>query len=69
MSKKELKLPCRIGIPKGLPGFQADLSLASLLGLVLEGVEEEEGNVRVSRWGVPAKAKSIFKSFANIFIP
>jgi len=69
VAKRELKLPCRIGIPKGLSGFQADPSMASLLGLVLEGTEEEEGNVRVSRWHIPDKAKGFFKSVANIFIP
>lgn len=70
LAKKELKLPCRIGIPKGLSGFQSDPSMATLLGLVLEGIEiEEEGNVRAQRWGIGNKAKKLGKSIAKIFVP
>ncbi len=70
LAKKELRLPCRIGIPKGLPGFQAEPSLSTLMGLVLEGIElEEESNVRSYRWGIGEKTKKLGKSIAKIFVP
>jgi len=42
LAKKELKLPCRIGVSQVSSGFQEDPSLSVLHGLILEGVDSEE---------------------------
>lgn len=67
ITKKELKLPCRIGLPKGIPSFQSEPSLATLCGLVLEGIdiEKERGNFPSAGKGVRNKLKSMFR----VFIP
>jgi len=66
LAKKELELPCRIGIPKGFSGFQPEPSLATLCGLILEGIElEEENNPLSSRWNIRSKIKNMFR----VFIP
>ena len=67
LCKKELKLPCRIGIPQGFAPPQEDPSLAAVCGLVLSGLDlEEEGVSRFSfGQGIGARLKKIFR----IFIP
>ncbi|MBZ9577494.1 cell division protein FtsA [Patescibacteria group bacterium] len=67
LTKKELKLPCRIGVSQVSPAFQEDPSLSTLYGLILEGVdsEEEQGNFPSSRKGIKNKLKKIFR----VFIP
>ena len=42
LTKKELKLPVRIGIPKGVTGIEKDTSLATVCGLVLRGAEPDD---------------------------
>ena len=37
--KEQLNLPCQIGIPKGIMGLEEDPALATVSGLVLEGVD------------------------------
>jgi len=60
IAKKELKLPCRIGIAQEFPNFQADPSLSTLYGLILEGLDlEEEGS----------KPRNILRKILRIFIP
>ena len=66
LAKKELKLPCRIGIPQGFPAFRAEPSFATICGLVLEGadfLEEEEGP------GILGIIKYKIKNFFRVFIP
>lgn len=64
--KKELKLPCRIGLPKGFSPEIDDPSLASACGLVLEGFDHgEQGSIAFSGDGVFSKIKKFFR----IFIP
>ncbi len=66
LTKQLLKLPCEIGIPKGIVGLQDDPSLATVAGLVLGGVDfdEEEGILGLAKgWG--SKIKKIFR----VFIP
>lgn len=64
LAKKELKLPAKVGYPKGIAGLGEDPSLALVAGLVLNGIDaEQEGPVFGERFG--AKIKKIFK----IFIP
>ncbi len=67
LAKRELKLPCRIGIPQGFPAFQTEPGLSTLCGLILEGVdlEEEQGNFSSFGKGISGRLKKIFR----IFIP
>jgi len=68
LAKKELKLPCRIGLPLGFFPPQEDPSLAAACGLVLIGNElETERGVSGFSFGegIGTKIKKIFK----IFIP
>jgi cell division protein FtsA len=66
LTKKELKLPCRIGISKEIPAFQEDPALSTLYGLVLEAdeIEGEEGSV----WA-PGGIKDKLKRVLRVFIP
>jgi len=66
LSKKELKLPCKIGKPQGFSGLEKDSSLSAVCGLVLSGADlEEEGKEATFGKGIGNKIKRIFK----IFIP
>lgn len=68
LAKKELKLPCRTGKSSGFSNIEDDPSLSVVCGLVLAGVDLEEGGesgIGVFRKGVGDKIKKIFK----IFIP
>jgi len=66
LAKKEFKLPCRTGKPRGFINFKSDPSLSTVCGLVLEGGElEGEGGLSAFREGVKSQIKKIFK----IFIP
>ncbi len=70
-AKKELKLSCRIGKPQGFLDFEKDPSLATVCGLVLEGVDletRERGEAAFQTFlgkGIGNKIKRLFK----IFIP
>lgn len=68
LAKKELKLPCRIGKPRGFVGLDGDPSLATVCGLVLAGIDSESGSgipgARIGR-GVTGKVKNFFR----VFIP
>jgi len=67
LAKRELKLPAKIGKPKGIEGIEDDPSLATLCGLVLLGsdLEGETKSSSFSGQGLGSKLKRIFK----IFIP
>ncbi len=66
LSKKELKLPCKIGKPQGFSGLEKDSSLSTVCGLILSGADLEEGGKEVAFGkGIGNKIKRIFK----IFIP
>ena len=60
IAKKELKLPCRIGTAQGFSSFQAEPSLSTLYGLILEGLDLEEEN---------PKPRNILKKILKVFIP
>ena len=70
LAKKELRLPCRLGYAGGLDGLDKDLSLSSVVGLVL-WQEEADGAKCVIGRGKPSgkaffsKIKKLFK----IFVP
>ncbi len=59
LAKKELRLPCRIGVAQGSPSFQAEPSLSTLYGLILEGLDLDEG----------PKPRNILKKILRLFIP
>lgn len=66
LAKKELKLPCRIGIPQGFIGLEEDPSLSTVCGLVLEGADsKEEKEFPSFLKGATQKLKRIFR----VFIP
>ena len=66
-AKKKLKLPSKLGrIKEGFGGLQSDPSLATVCGLVLAGLEnEEEGTSRSPVKGAFSRIKKLFR----IFIP
>jgi len=66
LAKKELKLPCRIGVSQISPGFQEDSGLSTLYGLILEGVdleESEEGNFPSFWKRIAEKLKKLLRVF------
>ncbi|MBZ1345189.1 MAG: cell division protein FtsA [Candidatus Nealsonbacteria bacterium] len=60
--KKELKLPCRIGLVQGLFPPQDDSALSSVCGLVLAGADLEKEN-QIFQGGFMDKIKKILKNF------
>ncbi len=50
LTRETLKLACEIGSPIGILGLQDDPSLATVAGLVLEGVDFGERDGRIDRW-------------------
>lgn len=64
-AKKELKLPCRVGIPHGFLPPQQNPCLASVCGLVLCEENTDDENFSLSNNGIGNMFKKIFK----IFIP
>ncbi|MDP2909610.1 MAG: hypothetical protein Q8N69_00865, partial [bacterium] len=65
-AKKELRLPCRIGVSKISYNLQEDPSLSAVYGLVLEGMDLEENQcIPSTKGGFMDKVKRLFR----IFIP
>ncbi len=66
LAKKELKLPCRIGKMSELPSLEGNPTLATVCGLVLEGINSEEDGTASKfskvRW-VGTKIKRFFQNF------
>lgn len=62
--RQNLKLCCHIGIPTQISGIQEDPSLATVAGLVLEGLDfgAEEGILGVAK-GWSSKFKKMFRVF------
>ena len=68
LAKKEMKLPARIGLPKGITGLDEDPSLSTVAGLVLEATDSnnEKGRpAQIFSSGFGQKLKKVFK----VFIP
>ena len=64
LTKNLLKLPCEIGVPKGIVGIQDDPSLATVVGLTLGGLDfdDQEGILGFTKgWG--SKLKKVFRVF------
>jgi cell division protein FtsA len=66
-AKKELRLSCRLGKPRGFSPFQEDPRFSVACGLILRGadLEEEEKGFSFPGKGIKSKIKKFFK----IFIP
>ena len=66
LTKETLNLACEIGTPRGIIGLQDDPALATVAGLVLEGVDfgDEEGIL-----GGAGKIGSVFKKIFRAFKP
>ncbi len=62
LAKKEFKLPCQIGFPKGVGGLRRDTAFSNICGLLLEGVDSEKES-NLARPGFFSKIKRIFKNF------
>ena len=69
--KEQLKLPCQIGIPKGILGLPEDPALATVAGLVLTGSDyyssEQKGLIALP--GIMKAWSSKFKRMFKVFIP
>ncbi len=68
LAKKELKLPCRMGKPADFSGLKDDPSLSTVCGLVLRGIDLEEGKGWQGK-GFSSGIKNKIKNFFKIFIP
>jgi len=68
LTKETLKLACEIGTPKGIVGLQDDPALATVAGLVLEGVDfgAQEG-ILGGAGGMSSILKKIFFILKKIF--
>lgn len=70
--KEQLKLPCQIGIPKGIMGLESDPALATVTGLVLGGVdfeETEKGGMMGLKLGFMKGWGLRFRKMFRVFIP
>ena len=64
LTKEVLKLSCEIGKPQGIIGLQDDPALATVVGLVLEGVDPDgNGGMINPIQGWWAKLKRWLKNF------
>lgn len=64
-AKKEFKLPCQIGFPKGITGLAKDTSLATVCGLLLQGLDLEAESRTTEGNGLLSKMRRMFR----IFVP
>ncbi len=64
--KQQLKLPCRIGVPKGILGLADDPTLATVAGLALTGADFDNSDQRDSM-GLSGFIKTFFSKFKRMF--
>ena len=73
LAKERLKLPCKIGIPKGILGLPEDSSLATVAGLVMGSPKFEsgagEGVFPIFRGGFMKSWSSKIRRMFKVFIP
>ena len=70
LTKETLKLACEIGTPRGIIGLQDDPALATVAGLVLEGVDPDaEGGILDLTQGWWSRFWSRLKKWLKNFIP
>ena len=67
LAKKELKLPCRLGLPQGFSSLEEDSAFSTACGLILLSLDNQESQhyYSGSGKGFSGKLKKIFR----IFIP
>ena len=67
LAKKEMKLPARLGLASGIEGLDRNPILSAAAGLILEGVDLENGGITIPVIGGSflEKLKKVF----NFFIP
>ncbi len=66
LAKEQLKLPCQIGVLKGIIGLEQDPTLATVAGLVIGGVSvDESGREGIS--GLVGFLKKLFSKFRKMF--
>jgi len=65
LARRELKVPCRIGLPKVFLPPQEDSSLITACGLALSGFDMENISSLAGSNNLFTKAKKIF----NVFVP
>ena len=70
LTKDILKLSCEIGSPKGIMGLEDDPALATVVGLVLEGVDSDRGGGMMEfTQGWWSRFWNKFKKWLKNFIP
>lgn len=69
--KQQLKLPCQVGVLKGIVGIEQDPALATVVGLVLgqTSIEDQENKGMLGLWGGIKKLFSKIKKMFRVFIP
>ena len=63
LTRDTLKLACEIGVPKGIMGVENDPALATVVGLVLEGVDFDGDGGKVDLTQGWSKVKKWLKNF------
>lgn len=72
LAKQRLMLPCEIGIPKGITGVERDPAMATVAGLILGSVEDDnfdEGGSAGLAWKFVKRLISKFGKMFRVFIP
>ena len=72
LAKEKLKLPCEIGVPKGIIGLEQDPALATVAGLVVGSADFSDGkkeHVLGLPWNSIKGWGSKFKRMFRVFIP
>ncbi len=71
LAKEQLKLPCQIGVLRGIVGIEQDPSLATVAGLVLGGtkIDDQEGEGVLGLLSIFKKIFSKIKKMFRVFIP
>jgi len=69
LAKSMLKLACYIGKPKGIEGLDPDPALATVAGLVLEGIVDVPDNEGGIWGGIVLLIKKIARMFVRAFKP
>ncbi|MBI3631546.1 MAG: cell division protein FtsA [Candidatus Staskawiczbacteria bacterium] len=68
LAKQQLKLPCSIGSPKGIVGIEDDPSMATIVGLVLGGLDID-GSDKGGILGLLRDWAKKFRRMFRVFIP
>ena len=72
LAKQHLKLPCQIGIPRGILGLEKDPALATVTGLILGSSDfdnSQKDGIMSLPWEFIKKFNFNFKRMFRVFIP